>query len=168
MGSERRPAEPLVEIGTFERPHGVKGELTLRRAANGEESFPYRRLLASGGSFAVTTARRKGDRWLLTLEGVDSRERAAGFTGQVARVPRADLPELPPGGFYLCDLPGLEVCTEEGEVVGRIREIQELAGRDYVELEDGHLIPLEPPFLVRVELDARRLVVKLPEGMLEL
>lgn len=174
------PADTL-SLGVFGRPHGVRGELTFRPhnpqgvrleslpapfdAAVGAVGNPR-----SGGAGApaltpvrILGARRSGDDSLVRLEGVIDRDVAATFTNRELFVPRAVLPALAPGEFYVSDLIGAAVVDQAARPRGRVvgvywnghQDVLVIAGEDGAEL----LLPALPDFLVEVDLGAHRVVI---------
>ncbi|MFN7975255.1 MAG: ribosome maturation factor RimM [Acidobacteriota bacterium] len=157
----------MVLVGTFRRPHGLGGEIALSRLSDAHE-LPYGRLFAAGRELAIQSARRHGRQWLVKLRGIDSREEAAKLTGLEASVPREDLPALASGEHYMCDLPGIGVFDRSGTRIGTVQAIVAYGEADFVELEGGALIPLRAPFVEAIEPEQRRMIVSLPEGMLDI
>ena len=171
-------AEELA-LGVLGRPHGVRGELVFHphnpHGVRLEQlGFPFAAALGGdprAGSAAsvartairVISARAFQDGSLVRLDGVIDRDAAAGFTNRELLVPRAVLPPLAPGEFYVADLIGCAVVDvggrDRGVVVGAYwnghQDIITVQASDGVEL----LLPAVPDFLREVDLTARRLVV---------
>jgi len=166
--------DELVEVGTFERPHGVHGEIAFYDGEGARAPFPYRELLlpspgAEPRVLVVAATRMKMDRWLLTLEGISSREEARALTGLRACVRYDSLPPPPGGTIYIHDLLGMElVDARSGERVGEVQEVRRLAGKDYLELAGEVLVPLAPELVERIDADHRRIVMALPDGLFDL
>jgi 16S rRNA processing protein RimM len=77
---------------------------------------------------------------------------------------------LPDGEYYLRDLIGCEVVTDDGSVIGRVHDVEgeRHANRLVVKGRRGEvLIPLADE-ICRVDLPGRRIVVTPPQGLLEL
>jgi 16S rRNA processing protein RimM len=161
VGSPRR-----VEVGVFERPHGLRGEIAFRRP--GGAALPHHRILVDGKPLRVVGQRAKGDRLLLTLEGVETREAAAMLTGRVAEVPREELPPLPDGEVYLCDLPGITLAHADGTRAGVVRDVLDLGGQTYLELDGGGLVPFRPELVEAIDAEGGVLRMRLPDGILDL
>ncbi|MFW5947946.1 MAG: ribosome maturation factor RimM, partial [Gemmatimonadota bacterium] len=111
---------------------------------------------------------RKG--WLVKLVDVADRTQAETLTGRYLLVPAGEREELAEGEYYYHQLLGLRVETTAGEVVGRVREVYETEPHHMLEVrgERVHLIPFRRGLVRRVDLDARRLEIDPPEGLLEL
>jgi len=74
--------------------------------------------------------------------------------------------------WYYHQLLGLEVVTVSGQSVGRVREVYELDPTDLLDVEgaDGRsrLIPFARRIVRRVDIEAGRLVIEPPDGLLDL
>lgn len=123
-------AETLA-IGTVGRPHGLRGDLTLR-PHNTSAGTPTlgagagriaRVWLEKGGrreEWRLETLRPAGPVWIFRLVGVASREAADKLTNAVVRVARSALPPLAEGEFFVEDLVGCRVVNHDGHVWGRV------------------------------------------------
>ena len=107
---------------------------------------------------------------VLKFAGVDSISEAEPLVGCELQVPRSERAQLEQGAAYVSDLVG---CTliDHGKEVGVISDVQFGAGEAPLlvvgsgksELE----IPFAQEFLVRVDLEAKRIEMNLPEGLLD-
>ncbi len=81
------------------------------------------------------------------------------------------VPELPPGQFYIVDLEGCRVVTEEGGEVGTFLRAEPGPAQDLwvVGARDReHLIPAVADIVVKVDMAGRTIVIRPPEGLLDL
>jgi 16S rRNA processing protein RimM len=119
----------------------------------------------------VVGVRRVGDAVLLSLAGCESPEAARGLVGRLVALPRAQALPLPPGHVYPWQLVGCRVVTEDGGAVGEVSGIELSPAHDLWVVrgpEREHLIPAVPEIVQEVDVDARRVVIRPPEGLLEL
>ena len=119
----------------------------------------------------IAAARRHGDAIVIRLEGCNDADAAAALTGRFLAVPKADALPPPEGRFYPWQLEGCRVLTEDGRDVGRVTGIEHGPTQDVWVVSDGsaeRLIPAVPEIVVEVDLAARRVVIRPPEGLLEL
>ena len=78
---------------------------------------------------------------------------------------------LPQGHFHVADLEGCRVVTESGEEVGIFLRAEGGPAHDLWVVGDGgreHLIPAVGEIVVRVDPEARMIVIRPPAGLLEL
>ena len=98
------------------------------------------------------------------------------------RIPQSERAKLPDGSYYISDLVGCEVVETSGAKIGVVRDV-EINGDNVqgtpllvVDLDatraaagnDEILIPLAQDICVRVDLAARRIEAKLPEGLIDI
>lgn len=95
------------------------------------------------------------------LAGIDTPEEARLQVGIEIAVPRSELPPTAPGEYYWSDLEGLEAVTPEGESLGRVDHFRTTPGGDVVVIRGvrEHWVPFVKDRIVKVDLDARRIVL---------
>ena len=119
----------------------------------------------------IVTARRHGEVVVLGFEGCETPEAAATLAGRFVALPREAALPPPPGRFYPWQLDGCRVVTEDGREVGHVVGIEHAPAQDlWVVAHDGaeRLIPAVPEIVSEVDLAGRRVVIRPPEGLLEL
>jgi 16S rRNA processing protein RimM len=119
----------------------------------------------------VTGARRHGDAVLLSLAGCESADAAAALVGRLVALPRAQALPPPPGHVYPWQLVGCRVETEDGRTVGEVSGVEPSPAHDLWVVrgpEREHLVPAVPDIVLDVDVSARRIVIRPPEGLLEL
>jgi 16S rRNA processing protein RimM len=162
-----------LPIGVLGRPHGVHGELILRphdlsgRALDGARQL----MLVRGGntmSYEVATLRPIAGGYLVRLVGIDDRDAASALTLAEVRMPRAALPPLGPGEYYVEDVVGCAVEDEAGRARGRVRGTFWNGAHDVATVvgDDGseRFVALVPDSVVAVDTVGRRLQVRWDEG----
>ena len=164
----------LVPIGRLSAPHGVRGEVRFR-PYDGVEEFTWEEVFVhregAETRLEVQGVRRHKGFFLLTLRDVAGREGAALLRGLELSVPEDTLPELEENEFYLRDIMGLEVRTEQGALLGRVRGLISAGTAHHVMEIEGPagevLVPLGEETVLSVDLERGVVTVSLPEGLLE-
>jgi 16S rRNA processing protein RimM len=162
-------------VGRIGRPHGVRGEVTVEvRTDDPELRF------APGTAIATDPADRgplvvAGRRWhkgvlLVAFEEVPDRNAAEELRGTMLVIDSADVePSDDPDEFHDHQLIGLTVVTVAGEHVGEVEDVLH-HGQDLLVVkrkgQDEALIPFVKALVPEVDLEAGRLVVDPPEGLL--
>ncbi|PYM19995.1 MAG: 16S rRNA processing protein RimM [Candidatus Rokuibacteriota bacterium] len=171
--------EDLVVIGEVVRPHGVHGAVRVTLQTDRPERFEALRecVLWDPASDARTPGhirgvRRQGDdAVLLSLAEYDSPEAARALVGRLIALPRAQALPAPPGHAYPWQLAGCRVELEDGRVIGELRGVEPSPAQDLWIVrgpEREHLIPAVPEIIWEVDLEARRIVIRPPEGLLDI
>lgn len=159
-----------ILVGKVTRPHGKWGEVVVKVMSD----FPGR--FASGEFLFISGLPRRIQRSyrpqphiaVLKLEGISSLDAAVRLKGANITIPQEVVPSLPAGSYYHFQLLEMEVCTSEGELLGRITNIFPTGSNDvYVVTLDGSetLIPAIDDVIQDVDVHAGRMTVVLPEGL---
>jgi len=169
--------DSMVLVGRVARTHGLRGHVLV----NAETDFVAERFHAGAQVWTrmegreqplkIVEARVEGRRPILAFEGYASVEAAEGLTGAELRVAESDLLPLPEGSYYLHQLVGCRVETAEGETIGDVSRVDGGAGAAVLAVEGARgevLVPLVQEICVGIDVDARLIRVRLPEGLLEL
>lgn len=176
----------LLQMGRVGKTHGVRGEMKVVPETDDPQRFAdVERLFLGASAAEARPVVVEGVRFqypkgrtvvLLALEGVDSVEAAADYRGVLVFADPDDLPALADGEAYLHDLIGLEVHevaedgTEAAEPFGTVHDLFDGSQLLFAIRRDGApdvLLPDVEEFVVRLDLDARRLYVRLPEGLVD-
>lgn len=169
--------ERLVVIGRVSRVHGLHGEVRVIPMTDRPERFEglsgcvlWDTSRDEREARRISTARSHGDVVLLRFEGDHSPEDAERLVGRLLAVPESEALPLEDGQFYPWQLEGARVITEDGRDVGRLTRI-ESGAQDLWVVAAGdreHLIPAVPEIVIEVDVKAGRVVIRPPEGLLDL
>ena len=170
------PRGDLVAVGLIAKVHGIGGEVVVHPLTDDPGRFKVGAtvLLEVPGAPAsprlILGSRMHQQRYLVLLEGVPDRTAAEALRGVRLCVREADLPVLPPGQVWLHDLPGMAVQTEEGEMLGTVHQVLETGEERRLLVVRGVrgevLVPFIEQFVLSIDRDARRIKVRLLEGLL--
>ena len=155
----------MLEVGRIVRPHGLKGQVVVELWTNRPErmaigttllarSRPLRVLSASPMSTVAGQAR-----WLVTFEGLATREQADALRDAVLEAE----PLLVEGALWVHELVGSELTDPDGRPVGRVEAVEANPASDLLILADGRVVPLT---FVERAADGR-LIVDGPAGLLD-
>ena len=107
---------------------------------------------------------------LLKLKGIDDINMAERFKGCYLKIKREDARKLPEGTYFIADLIGLSVYTEEGQYLGRLDDIYNNKSNDvYVikdELGKQILLPGIKEVIKQVDIDNEKITVHLLKGLI--
>ncbi len=166
-------------VGRVARPHGIRGELVV----DVRTDEPDRRFVVGTGLVALlrggerrpvtlVAARPHGARLLVGVDGVEDRDTAESLRGALLVIDSAELPPpADPEEFYDHQLEGLAVHLADGTFVGVVTEVLHGPGGELLVIErDGGgeaLVPFVMDIVPSVDLDAGRLVLTPPDGLLD-
>lgn len=167
----------LTEVGKLFKPHGIKGELNAELDYDLTPDDLRCLILNIDGiytPFFVESSRPKGtDRWLFKLEGINDERQAAPLVNHEIYAVTAELPfDAEDGdGVHLFDLIGYELVDGE-TTVGEITDIDDATANLLliVRTPAGKTVyvPFAGEFVAAIEPENKRVVMNLPEGILDL
>ncbi len=179
-GGRRRDAtkgKGMVQVGRVARPHGMEGKIRVKTHSGDPSALLQVRTVRLSAAcaigeervrdFWVRAARPQGGFAVFSLEGIDSPESAAGWSGAIVSVPRGELPPTAEGEYYWVDLIGCEAVDASGKRLGEVAALEEGPAHDWLVIrrEEGEsLLPMVSAFIREVDVPGGRIVVIPPEG----
>lgn len=161
--------ETEVSLGWIVGLHGIGGEVRVHLHNRDSKFFAEKRELElvhpDGERRRVKMSTRPGakNRVLGLIENLKGRDQARSMMGWELIVPKSDLPELDGSEFYHHELIDLDVLTEEGVLIGVLKEIQSAGPVDMwiVKTQDDEVyIPALESFIVEVDLVEGRVILE--------
>jgi len=170
-----------VWLARIRRPQGRRGEVLAELLTDFPQKFAERRRLWLLRESAEPRPIELNGFWLhkggvvLHFAGVESITDAEALAGQIVAIPREERAPAQPDEIHIADLIGCTVIDVAGaapRVVGEIENVERPQGSAPILLVRGArgevLIPLVQNYLRRLDLEARRVEMALPEGLAEL
>lgn len=119
-------------------------------------------------------------RLILRFVGVDSISKAGELRGRLVLVPQEERVAAGEHRYYLSEIVGCTVLDRRGSPVGEVVDVEATGGVDLLRVRrlketgrtgsesDDLLIPFAEEICSEIDLQARRIVIEPPEGLLEL
>jgi 16S rRNA processing protein RimM len=167
----------FLRVARLMRPHGLSGEISAEVLTDFPERFvPGARFVWQRGGdespLTLSSARPHGRRWLLAFEGVSDAEGARALCGGDLGVEEADAFPAPEGFFYSHEIRGWRCENVDGQPLGEATELEASPAGPMLSVDTGGgriaLVPFVYGIVVRMDREARRIVLNPPEGLLEL
>ena len=160
-----------ITIGRIVNTRGLKGEVKVLPMVDDLdlfESIEY--VMIDGKKFEMEGTKYFKGNAILKLSGIDTIEEAENYKTKKIDIFEEDLPVLEEGVYYVKDLLGLTVETEEGEKLGKIIDVFKTGSNDVytVKQADGKEIylPAIKEVVKKIDLKEKKVTVKLIEGLL--
>ena len=166
----------FLEIGEIVGTHGIRGEIRFNPWCDSPEFVKKFKTLYfdSNGSCAVQikAARPHGNIVLLTLEGIDTVEKAQKLRGKVLYMKRSDA-KLPDGTYFIAELTGCTVydADEPEKVYGTLTDVSMTGANDVWHITDSkgkeYLIPSIPDVVIETDVAQNRIVIRPLKGIFD-
>lgn len=158
MSAEERPT---LEVGRIIKAQGLKGQVLVDLWSDRTERLaPGSELSTDRGPLRVSASIAHQQRFIVTFEGVDTREKAEQWRGVVLAAPRLDDESV----IWIDQLYDAEVFDAEGIRRGVVVGVEANPASDLLVLDSGALVPLT---FVTTVVPNVRIDVDVPEGLFE-
>ncbi|MGQ5175129.1 ribosome maturation factor RimM [Bacillus halotolerans] len=166
-------------VGKIVNTHGIKGEVrVISKTDFAEERYkPGNTLyLFMDGrqepiEVTVNTYRLHKQFHLLQFKERQSLNEVEELKNAIIKVPEEDLGELNEGEFYFHEIIGCEVFTEEGELIGKVKEILTPGANDVWVIgrkgKKDALIPYIESVVKLIDVSEKKIEIQLMEGLID-
>ena len=155
--------QELLTIGVITKPQGIRGEVKVRPLTDDPNRFKkLKSVIIDGTPVKVLSARVIIDGVLLLLDGVFDRNGAENLRGKEIKVKRDDAVKLPKDTFFIVDVIGCTITTDEGDTVGEVIDVTSAKTDIFtVKCTDGRIMrfPFLKTLLVSADMGAKSMVV---------
>lgn len=165
----------MIAIGIIRKPHGVRGEASVEPWTGSLDRFTDFTSLtlvspdeAQQREVAIESVRIHGDRALLKFSGVDTPEAVDALRDWTLEIPDEAAKKLDDDEYFLHDLIGMKLVDESGAEKGIVTDAYEGGGGTLLEVTRGKRkfdLPFAAEICVKVDVAAKTIVVRLPEGI---
>ena len=162
--------DEVYKIGRIGKPHGISGEVTLRFSDDvfDRVDADYLVLMVDGilvPFFIEEYCFRSDEVALVKFEDIDTKDRASELTGCDVFFPR-HLADAGDDVLTWSQIVGYDIVDVlSDKTIGRIEAVDETTINTLLELSDGTLIPAADEFIEDIDHEERKLMMRLPEGL---
>ena len=166
--------ESLLEVGHIVNTYGIKGFVKVLPLVDNNNQFKnfktiYIQEKRGLKELHIEEVKFSKNLVLLKFKGIDTIEQAEELRNYYLQAKRSDI-KLEKGAYFIVDLIGLEVYTEEGEFLGILKEVLQPGANDVYVVENEKkqqiLLPVIPDVIKKVDIEGNKVIVKLLEGLI--
>ena len=166
--------QQYFEIGQIVNHFGIKGMVKVNPFTDDISQFEEMEtiLVDKKGSLLemqIEEVKYSKNQVLLKLKGIETVNDAEKYRNCYLKLPREKARKLPKNTYFIADLIGLEVYTEEGKLLGKVDDIYNTGASDiYVikdELGKQILLPAIKDVIKQIDLEQEKIVVHLLDGL---
>ena len=172
---EEKSLEQFLRVGVITTTHGVKGEVKVFPTTDDPMRFKKLKEVWVENPKGKSCRKVESVKFfkqfvILKLEGIDDINEAEKFRNFYLKISRQDAAPLSENSYYIVDLIGCEVVTEEGENLGIVDDVFPTGSNDvYVvknELGKQILLPAIADVIKKVDIQNKQITVNLLEGLI--
>ncbi len=165
--------ENLLEVGQIVNSYGIKGFVKVVPLVDNNNQFKdfktlYIKQKNSIRELHIEEVKFSKKLVLLKFKQIDTIEQAEELRNYYLNAKRSDI-KLEDGAHFIVDLIGLEVFTEDGELLGNLVEVLQPGANDVYIVENSAkqqiLLPAIPDVIKQIDIANKKMIVKLLEGL---
>ena len=155
--------EDLIRVGVIINTFGVKGEVKIYPDIDYFDELE--RVFIKGKEYKIEKLRDQKGIIITKFEGIDEINQIEELKNEEVMIALEDRPELPEGKHYVGDLLGLEVITEDGQVLGTLDNIYNTGANDIYEVGEI-LLPATDEVIKQIDMENKKIIVHLLKGLI--
>ncbi|MBO8137729.1 MAG: ribosome maturation factor RimM [Desulfotomaculum sp.] len=169
--------QDYITIGEIVNTHGIRGEVRLIPLTDFPDRFKELDEVSvyineQRYTYHVEKSRRHKQFIVVKFKEIDNINDAEKLKGGLMQITREQLMPLPKDSYYIFEIVGLDVYDENGEKLGQVKNVLKTGANDVYVVKPLHgrdiLVPALKKVVKKIDLEANRMVVELPEGLLDL
>lgn len=168
--------EQFLQVGVISSTHGIRGEVKVYPTTDEKTRFQeLKEVILDTGKEQMTleieNVRYFKQMVILKFRGIDNINDIERYKGRPLLVCREDAVPLDENEYYIADLIGMDVVTEDGSFFGRLSDVMETGANDvYIiqtEKQGEVLIPAIRECILDVDPEKRQMKIHLMKGLIQ-
>lgn len=167
--------QEYFEIGQIVNTFGIKGEVKVNPFTDDIEQFERLKAILVEKNKKLLEVEIENVRYqkhlvILKLKNIEDMNTAEKYKGCYIKIHRKDARKLPDGTYFIADIIGSEVITDDGQKLGKVDDIYNTGSNDiYVvkdELGKQILLPGIKDVILDIDIEKQVVTVHLLEGLI--
>lgn len=167
--------DEYLEIGQIVNTNGLKGMVKVNPFTDDMMRFEeledlYIQYKGNLKKVKIEQVRYQKNQVLLKLEGINSIEEAENYRNCYLKIHRKDARDIEKDMYFIADLIGLEVYTNQNELLGKLDDVFSTGSNDVYVVKDQNgkqiLLPAIKEVIKQIDLKNKKITVELINGLL--
>lgn len=140
-----------LTVGQIIKAFGIRGEVKVKPITDDVYRFEkLRTVYVKDTQYKICACRINDGFVYLKFLGINDRNASELLVGNPILIDRADAVDLPEGRYFISDVIGCEVYTDNNEYVGKIKDVLQYGAADVFVIENKNK-PCSFPFIEKLE-----------------
>lgn len=166
-----------LKVGVVTSVHGIKGEVKVFPTTDDSRRFKKLKQVYLDTGKELLSLEIEGVKFfkqmvILKFKGYENPDDVMKFRQKELWIDRKDAVRLSKDEYFIADLIDMDVCDEEGKLIGTLKDVISTGANDVyaVETPEGKevLFPAIKQCILDVDTEARKMTVHVMEGLLDL
>ena len=166
--------EDLLKVGVITTTHGVRGEVKVYPTTDADRFLDLEYVLLDTGrenrKLEIENVKYFKNLVILKFRGIDNINDIERYKRCPLLVERKDAVELEEDEYFIADMIGIEVVTEDDKPFGTLKDVMETGANDvYVIDTDEHgevLVPAIRECILDVDIENQKMKIHLMDGLI--
>ena len=166
--------EQLLQVGVISSTHGIRGEVKVFPTTDDVKRFKkLKKVILDTGRehlpLEVESVKFFKQFAIVKFKGIDNINDIEKYKGKILLVDRENAVKLRKDEYFIADMIGLQVYTEDGEAFGVLKDVLETGANDvYIIDSPKHgevLVPAIKQCILDVDIEGQKMTIHLMEGL---
>ena len=166
--------EQLLQVGVISSTHGIRGEVKVFPTTDDVKRFKkLKKVIRDTGRehlpLEVESVKFFKQFAIVKFKGIDNINDIEKYKGKSLLVDRENAVKLRKDEYFIADMIGLQVYTEDGEAFGVLKDVLETGANDvYIIDSPKHgevLVPAIKQCILNVDIEGQKMTIHLMEGL---
>ena len=166
--------EKQLQVGVISSTHGVRGEVKVFPTTDDVTRFrQLKKVYLDTGRemlpLEIQNVKFFKQFAILKFKGIDNINDIEKYRGKSLMIDREDAVDLDEDEYFIADMIGMKVYTEDGSEFGTLKDVMETGANDVYIIDSPEygevLIPAIRECILDVDMDEDRMTIQLMEGL---
>lgn len=166
--------EKQLQVGVISSTHGVRGEVKVFPTTDDVTRFRQLKKVYLDTGREMLPLEIQNVKFfkrfaILKFKGIDNINDIEKYRGKSLMIDREDAVDLDEDEYFIADMIGMKVCTEDGSEFGTLKDVMETGANDVYIIDSPEygevLIPAIRECILDVDMDEDRMTIHLMEGL---
>lgn len=153
----------MMEIGKVVNTFGIKGEIKVLPFVSYMEKV--KTIYIAKQKMEIEKIRFQKNVAIIKIKGIDDINLVEQYIGNIVEMEESDAPKLPKGTYYIKDLIGIDVVTEEGKLLGKLDDVITTGANDVYQV-GKILLPAIKEVIKNIDLENKKMTVHIIKGLI--
>lgn len=167
--------EDMLQVGVITQTHGVRGEVKVFPTTDDVNRFKkLKQVILDTGketmSLEIQSVKFFKQFVILKFKGIDDINDIEKYKRCSLYVTREHAVPLEEDEYFIADMIGMEVCTEDGNIFGTLKDVIETGANDVYVIESAEhgevLVPAIKECIRSVDIEKGQMMIHLMDGLI--
>ena len=155
--------QDLLLVGKIVNTFGIKGEMKIYPSYEFFDKLTS--LIIKDKEYEVEKIRFQKNLYVVKVKGIDDISIVETLKNVEVYVEKSKAPKLPENTYYIQDILGFEVITDEGKVLGTLDDVFNTGANDIYQIGEI-LLPATEEVIKKIDLENKQIIVHILKGMI--